>query len=97
MNLDAFTDKELEDALKQRRNNRAKASQQFVVLNVEELLAVHPNHDRTSCTDADMNNRFRCRCTRCMLLFVRENGYTPDGEDDIYTFTSYFTWSAGNE
>jgi hypothetical protein len=34
------------------------------------LLTLVPDHDRTSCSDADPNNEYR-ECRRCILLYVK--------------------------
>lgn len=58
--------------------------QELVVTHVDILLAMTPNHDRTSCSDSDPCNGFdpcnggrnvgHIRCTRCGLLNIKERG-----------------------
>lgn len=54
---------------------------------LEFIDLVYPEHDRTSCSDEDINNGFRSRtgaswhgrCTRCMYLEIIKNGTVPEG------------------
>lgn len=80
--LSSFSDSDLEGEL-QARKERLKAEQaerdrrrcQIVVENIDVFLALSPNHDRTSCSDADPCNASRVRCTRCVLLAAKREGY----------------------
>ncbi len=56
---------------------------EFVLQNVDTLLALTPKHERTSCAD-DHPNNYACgshgepRCNRCALLNIKENKYNTD-------------------
>lgn len=53
---------------------------------IEFLNIIRPEHDRTSCSDDNLDNGFYSRgdkwygrCTRCMYLEILRDGVTPDG------------------
>jgi hypothetical protein len=89
MNENMFQNVSIEDLEKElkRRKDEIKASaarkrqEQCAnwLKNIDHLLALMPEHSRTSCSDEDPNNHFRNRCTRCMLLsFQREQWWDND-------------------
>lgn len=82
MDLTSFSDDVLKQELKrreeivekQRREDLAR-QQQIIIDNVDSLLNLVPEHDRTSCNDTDMNNANSFRCKRCLLLQLKRDGY----------------------
>ncbi len=50
-----------------------------VVANIDALLALVPEHGRTSCSDEKPVNE--SRCNRCTLLSIKSFGWVPDDLD----------------
>jgi len=74
---------ELKKEISRREEERlaAKAAslrqhQEIVLKNVQALLDLLPEHDRTSCSDSAPSNKKRCR--RCSFLFIKNEGWVPD-------------------
>ena len=86
MNLEAFSDQDLQAELARRQEQRAKSLQdkrqrrfELLVRHRAALLEFIP-HGRTSCSDADPNNglgssNYGARCNRCALLQVDASDY----------------------
>lgn len=83
MELETFSDSELQAELERRRQvlreeaqREQRAHERMLVTYIDALLGLVPDHSRTSCSDEDANN-YHGRCTRCTLMFIYENGYVP--------------------
>ena len=80
--IEMFTDAELEEELARRsevarlakeaeRAERAK----FLDSQIDSIIALIPEHSRTSCSDEDVNNVGRCN--RCTALWAKLCGWDP--------------------
>ncbi len=61
------------------QNSLAEANMDFLLHNINEILALVPNHECTSCTDTSASNDYSHqdgtpRCTRCRLLSIKKHG-----------------------
>lgn len=93
MELKDLSDKDLLQELARRKEekrqaridaNNKKLELLRKVLTREMLDALLPEHGRTSCSDDNRVNGFRChrvRCTRCALLDFLEDEYTPSSQE----------------
>lgn len=68
-----------------RKNEEAER----IIQNIDALLLLVPNHDRTSCSDTSFSeNAGHARCTRCVLLEAESDGYWRNDID--LTITANF-------
>jgi hypothetical protein len=77
--LERFTDEDLTKELERRAAIKREEAhqallkrQQLIVDNVDVVLQLAPEHDRTSCSDKNHYNTMDC--VRCWLLDVKESG-----------------------
>ena len=61
----------LETEAKKLRDAIHRSHANVIADNIDTLLLVVPEHERTSCSDEDPSNEGRC--TRCNLLYIKEN------------------------
>lgn len=92
-NLQSISDTDLKAELQRREESALKAKQealekqrQLIVENVDTLLNLIPEHDRTSCNDEDRANARSFRCKRCVLLQIQKDGFM----DNLFTIEFYF-------
>jgi hypothetical protein len=60
---------------KKEEDERREKHAAFCLENIDSLLAIVPQHSRTSCNDQNCCNHDRCRCSRCFLLDAKECNY----------------------
>jgi hypothetical protein len=59
---------------------------QLTLDQVEILLLIVTEHNRTSCDDFNLSNAYKhyedgtSRCTRCVLIYAKQTGFTPEVE-----------------
>jgi hypothetical protein len=88
MGLEKFTDAELHEEIRHREELAlAKEAilhnfqREWLLKNVDAMLEIVPEHDRTSCYDEHVINGYAtteggiARCARCALLTVKTDGY----------------------
>lgn len=82
--LGAATDQELFDELQRREEERKAARERkeadlrnALLRNIEGILELVPEHQRTSCSDTRIVNMFRARCARCVLLSIKSENWVP--------------------
>lgn len=80
--LKEVTDQVLEDEMALRKEAAEKAAlakikknQALLFKHIDVLLEFVDKHDRTSCNDEDLSNASSGRCSRCMLLAAKRDGY----------------------
>ena len=54
---------------------RKNAQADTIIQNIDALLLLVPNHERTSCTDENNFNWDKGRCTRCALIQAEADGF----------------------
>lgn len=81
--LSKFSDKELKKEISRREEEKRavkvallRRHHEIVLNNIHVVLALVPEHDRTSCSDDDRGNEKRC--VRCALLAIQSQGWVPD-------------------
>ncbi len=75
--------KELADIEAEKEREAAAAREKLeklILENIDALIALKPEHGRTSCDDVNLNNQHG-RCDRCALLAIKVNQYVPDDLD----------------
>jgi hypothetical protein len=90
--LSKVTEEDLLDELKRRKVAREEAARAAkekrdaaVVANIDALLALVPEHGRTSCSDQNVTNERRCN--RCTLLYIKSSGWVDSDLDVEVSFT----------
>ena len=58
---------------------------------LELINIIQPKHDRTSCSDGNLDNGFYSsgkytRCARCTLLQIIKEGYLPESHEAFISF-----------
>ena len=107
MSLEKVSTQALKDELSRRQALRREKAEkkrnehvEFLLANIDALLLFIPEHGRTSCSDANLSNRYLTeyglpRCVRCFVLDAKNCSYwdpTVDLEDitlkvmDIHDF-----------
>lgn len=69
--------KELSQRESKERQEKQKQEQKqrdFWLKHIDILIGLIPRHCRTSCSDTNLNNRWR-RCARCILLAMKKENY----------------------
>jgi len=91
--LSNFTNQDLQDELKRRAeeaerlfNETRRKQADFWLENIDALITLVPEHSRTSCSDSNISNEYRC--TRCFLLCAKEsNSWDYDRQLTLYVGT----------
>jgi len=66
--------RQIDDQINEVRTQMKIMRAELVISHIDSLLALTPNHDRTSCSDDNLMNTDR-GCARCVLLEAKQMGY----------------------